>query len=80
MEIKILGTGCPNCLALEKKVRNIVKEHSIDAKITMVKDILQIMSYNVMSTPTLVIDEEIVVRGRIPKDSELLALISANNH
>ena len=79
MEIKILGTGCPNCLTLEKKVKNIVKEHSIDAKITMVKDILAIMSYNIMSTPALVIDEEIVVRGRVPKDSELLALLKSKN-
>ncbi len=79
MEIKILGTGCPNCLTLEKKVRNVVNENSIDAKITMVKDILQIMSYNIMSTPALVIDEEVILKGRVPKDSELLALIKSKN-
>lgn len=79
MEIKILGTGCPNCLTLEKKVRNLVVEHSIDAKITMVKDILAIMSYNIMSTPALVIDEKVVVKGRVPKDSELLTLLKSKN-
>jgi len=72
MEIKILGTGCPNCLNLEKRVRKIVEDDSINAKITMVKDIMEIMSYKVMSTPALVVDEVVVSKGRIPGEKELL--------
>ncbi len=72
MEIKILGTGCPNCLTLEKRVRAVVDQNSIDASIIMVKDIMDIMAYNIMSTPALVVDEKVVAKGRIPKDSEIL--------
>ena len=72
MEIKILGTGCPNCLTLEKRVRAVVDQNSIDASITMVKDIMDIMAYNTMSTPALVVNEKVVAKGRIPKDSEIL--------
>ncbi len=77
MEIKVLGTGCPNCLTLEKKVRKVVENHSIDAEITMVKDIMEIMNYKVMSTPALVIDEIVVSKGRIPNEDELLELFTS---
>jgi len=77
MEIKILGTGCPNCLALEKRVRQVVEENAIDTKITLVKDIMDIMSYNIMTTPALVIDEKVKVKGRVPKNDEILQLLRA---
>jgi len=75
MEIKILGTGCPSCKALEKIVRYVVAENNIDAKITMVQDIMDIMSYRVMTTPALVIDEEVKIKGRVPKPHEVLKLL-----
>ena len=75
MEIKILGTGCPNCLTLEKRVRQVVDENAIDTKITLVKDIKDIMAYNIMTTPALVINEEVKVKGRVPKNDEILKLI-----
>ncbi len=77
MEIKILGTGCPNCITLEKRVRKVVEENAIDAKITLVKDIVDIMAYQVMSTPALVIDEEVKVKGRVPKNDEILNLLKS---
>ena len=77
MEIKILGTGCPNCITLEKRVRKVVEENTIDAKITLVKDILDIMAYQVMSTPALVIDEEVKIKGRVPKNDEILNLLNS---
>ena len=76
MEIKILGTGCPNCKTLEKIVRKVVAENNIDAKITMVQDIMDIMSYNIMTTPALVINEEVKVKGRVPKPNEILELLN----
>jgi small redox-active disulfide protein 2 len=76
MEIKILGTGCPNCLALEKRVRSLVERHEIQADIILVKDIMDIMRYGVMSTPALVVNEEVVSKGRIPKDAEILQWIN----
>ena len=77
MEIKILGTGCPNCITLEKRVRKVVEENAIDAKITLVKDIVDIMAYQVMSTPALVIDEEVKIKGRVPKNDEILNLLNS---
>ena len=76
MEIKILGTGCPNCIALEKRVRKIVEDYEIDAKITLVKDIMDIMAYKIMATPALVVDEEVLLKGRIPGERELLEMLS----
>ena len=77
MEIKILGTGCPNCITLEKRVRKVVEENAIDAKITLVKDIVDIMAYNIMSTPALVIDEDVKIKGRVPKNDEILNLLKS---
>jgi len=75
MEIKILGTGCPNCITLEKRVRKVVEENAIDAKITLVKDIVDIMAYKVMSTPALVVDEEVKIKGRVPRNEEILEVL-----
>lgn len=75
MEIKILGTGCPKCKTLEALTRKVVKENGIDANITKVEDIMEIMKYNIMTTPALVIDEKVVVKGRIPSANELKQFI-----
>ena len=56
MEIKILGPGCAKCKAAYKVVEKVVKENSLDAQLSKVEDILEIMSYNIMSTPAIVID------------------------
>jgi len=75
MEIKILGTGCPNCKTLEKRVRRVVEKNEINAQVTMVKEIKDIMAYKVMATPALVINDEVLVKGRVPKESDILILI-----
>ena len=77
MEVKILGTGCPNCKTLEKVVRQVVADHNINAKITMVQDIMDIMSYQVMSTPALVVNEKVIVKGRVPKKEEILQILKS---
>jgi small redox-active disulfide protein 2 len=75
--IKILGTGCPKCKQTEALVRQIAEENSIEATIEKVEDIVKIMEYNVMSTPVLVIDEEIKVKGKVPSKSQVLELLKA---
>jgi small redox-active disulfide protein 2 len=74
--IKILGTGCPKCKQLTALVEEAVKETSVDATIEKVEDIMKIMEYNVLSTPALVIDEEIMIKGRVPSKSEITALLT----
>jgi small redox-active disulfide protein 2 len=72
MHIKVLGSGCAKCHSLEDKVRKVVEENSIDAVITKVTDIQQIMSFGIMMTPGLVINEKVVSVGSVPKDDQIL--------
>ena len=76
MEIKILGTGCSKCKTLEEITRKVVKDNYIDANITKVEDIVEIMKYNIMTTPALVIDGKVVVKGRIPSEKEIKQLLT----
>ncbi len=79
MEIKILGTGCTKCTTLNNLVVEIVKEHNIDANIEKVEDIEKIMEYDVMNTPALVVDNKVLVKGRVPEKAELIKLLVGNN-
>ena len=74
--IKILGTGCPKCKRTTALVEEVVKELSVDATVEKVEDIMEIMKYNVLSTPVLVIDEELTIKGRVPSKSELIELLT----
>ena len=73
--IKILGTGCPKCQSMTGVVKDVISENNIDATIEKVEDIMEIMKYNVMSTPALVVDDVITIKGRIPSKEEVLAFI-----
>jgi len=74
--IKILGTGCQKCKTLTGLVQEVVFENNIKATIEKVEDIQEIMKYNVLSTPALVIDDRVSMNGRIPSKAELLALFN----
>jgi len=76
MNIKILGSGCARCHQLEKTAREVVKELGIDATIEEVKDINKIVEYAVLTTPGLIINEEVVCAGRVPTKAEVTQLIT----
>jgi len=76
MNIQILGTGCPKCKALEKAAKEAVAEAGIDATVTKVEDIVDIMNFGVMTTPALVVDGKVVVKGRVPGVAEIKALLT----
>jgi small redox-active disulfide protein 2 len=76
MDIKILGTGCPNCKTLEKITREVVDRDGINATITKVEDIMEIMKYNIMSLPALVVNENIEIKGRVPSAEEIKQVLS----
>jgi small redox-active disulfide protein 2 len=76
MEIKVLGTGCAKCKALEKATREAVEKTGVSAMVTKVEDIVEIMKYNVMTTPALVVDGEIVVKGKVPSVDEISKLLT----
>ena len=75
VNIKILGTGCSKCHQLENLTKDVLKEMGINASIEEVKDIKKIMEYPILTTPGLVIDEELVVSGRVPDKAKLTQLI-----
>lgn len=72
MLIKILGSGCAKCNRLEQLTREAVAELGLAADFEHVRDMDQIMAYPVMTTPALVVDEQVKVAGRIPSKEELL--------
>ena len=76
MEIKILGPGCPKCKSLEKLSREVVAQNGINATITKVEDIMDIMKYNIMSTPALVVNEKVEIKGRVPSADEIKQVLS----
>jgi len=69
--IKVLGSGCANCKRVEQIARKIVGEMSLEAEIIKVTEYSDIMKYNIMSTPGLVINEKVVSTGRIPSAAEI---------
>ena len=78
MEIKILGTGCPKCRKLEAMVNEIVQDISLDASVTKVTDIKEIVKAGVMLTPGLMINGDVKFYGKLLPKSELAKIIKAS--
>ena len=76
MDIKVLGTGCSSCQTLERRVQEAVEQPGSDASVEKIEDMQEIMQYNVMSMPALVIDGEVEVAGQAPSVKELTDLLS----
>jgi small redox-active disulfide protein 2 len=76
MEIKILGKGCPKCKRLEEITREVVSEMGLEASFSKVSDVNEIMAYDIVATPGLVLDEKVLSSGRLPSKTEIKSLIS----
>lgn len=76
LTIKILGTGCPNCKRLETETRKAVESLDVEAEFIKVTDYQDIMDYDILSTPGLVINEQVAASGKIPSREELTSMIS----
>jgi small redox-active disulfide protein 2 len=72
LSIKVLGTGCPNCKRLEAEARAALDEGQVEYQLEKVTEYPDIMAYGVMQTPALVINEQVVSVGRIPKRKQIL--------
>lgn len=75
-DIKILGTGCAKCKTLEKATRDVVESIGLEANISKVDDIMDIMAYGIATTPALVVDGKVVVKGRVPSNDEIKRLLT----
>jgi len=75
MKIKVLGGGCANCARLEQNARKACEELGVKAEFEKVTDYTKMAAYGVMSTPALVVDEEVKVEGRVPSVEELKKLL-----
>ncbi|MEW6083635.1 MAG: thioredoxin family protein [Chloroflexota bacterium] len=76
LTIKVLGSGCANCKRLEQIVRNVLDQMALKAEVIKLTDYKDIMMYNILATPGLVINEKVVSTGRIPAPAEVTAWIT----
>jgi small redox-active disulfide protein 2 len=74
--IKILGTGCPKCKRTEAVVRETIANLGLEVEVQKVEDIQEIMKYNILSTPAVVVDEVVMIKGRVPSRDEVAALFN----
>lgn len=74
-EIKVLGPGCAKCKATYSVIERIVKENHLNVKLTKVDDIAEMMNYNIMTTPAVVVDEIVRLKGHVPSEAEVKALL-----
>lgn len=75
MEIKVLGPGCAKCKTTFSIIQRVVNDNNIDATVTKVEDIMEIMSYNIISTPAVVVNGEVKIKGHVPTESEIRKIL-----
>ncbi len=76
LTIKVLGSGCANCKKLEDLIRQVIDQMAVEAEVIKVTEYPNIMAYNIMSTPGLVINEKVVSFGRIPSPAEITIFVA----
>jgi small redox-active disulfide protein 2 len=74
--IKILGTGCAKCKQTEAIIKEVIAKEGIKANVIKVEDIQDIMAYNILSTPAVVVDEVVKIKGKVPSAQEIMAALS----
>ena len=75
MEIKVLGPGCAKCKTTYEMIEKIVKENQLDATLSKVEDIVELLNYGIMTTPAIVVDGEVKLKGHVPTESEIKKIL-----
>lgn len=75
MEIKVLGPGCAKCKTTYNVIEKVIKENNLDVKLTKVDNIMEMMNYNIMTTPAVVVDEVVKMKGQVPTGSDVKKLL-----
>jgi len=79
-QIKILGPGCTKCKNLMKYTTEVVHENKFDVEVIKVEDIIEIMNYNILATPAMLINDKVVLKGYVPSKEEIKKLIEQTIH
>ena len=75
MEIKVLGPGCSRCKTTYQVIEKVIRENNLDVKLTKVDDLMEMMKYNIMTTPAVVVDEMVKMKGQVPTESDVKKLL-----
>ena len=75
MEIKVLGPDCAKCKTTYNVIEKVIKENNLDVKLTKVDNIMEMMNYNIMTTPAVVVDEVVKMKGQVPTESDVKQLL-----
>ncbi len=75
MEIKVLGSGCAKSKTTYEMIEKIVKENQLDATLSKVEDIVELLNYGIMTTPAIVVDGEVKLKGHVPTESEIKKIL-----
>lgn len=75
MEIKVLGAGCSKCKATYAAIEKVVKDNGLDVSLAKVEDIMALLDYNIMTTPAVVVDGAVRIKGYVPSESEIKKLL-----
>ncbi|WP_302585813.1 thioredoxin family protein [Alistipes putredinis] len=75
MEIKVLGAGCSKCKATYAAIEKVIEENGLDISLSKVEDIMELLNYNIMTTPAVVVDGAVRIKGYVPSESEIKKLL-----
>ncbi len=75
MEIKVLGSGCAKCKTTYEMIEKIVKENQLDATLSKMEDIVELLNYGIMTTPAIVVNGEVKLKGHVPTESEIKKIL-----
>lgn len=80
MNVKVLGSGCANCHALQDRAQQALRQLGADPSVELITDYAEIARYGVMNTPALVIDDQVALSGRVPPVAELVSILGGSNN
>lgn len=75
MKIEILGTGCNKCKIVYEKVSKVIDEIGLDAQLSKIEDIVEIMEFNIIATPAIVVNGEVKLKGYVPSEKEIKEIL-----